>query len=61
MSNSTAPAARPVRLIALGDLLGSLSYLGACARCRGQFMSTHERVSPTPAGCLCAKCAAKGA
>jgi hypothetical protein len=31
-------------LMSLGDALGSLRYLGSCACCRDQFMSTHIQV-----------------
>jgi DNA-directed RNA polymerase subunit RPC12/RpoP len=43
----------------LGDVLGSLRYLGRCAICRIQFMSTHDRVLQTDAGILCERCAAR--
>ena len=32
---------KPIRL---GDLLGSLNYLGICENCKKQFMSRNEQV-----------------
>ena len=37
-----------MNLRTLGDLLGPLHYFGACAKCRRQFMSTHDRVYVDP-------------
>lgn len=41
----------------LGDVLGSLTYLGSCPRCRTQHMSTHDRVLVVDATeILCERC-----
>lgn len=37
--------ANALKLVSLGDVLGSLLYLGGCAECRRQFLSTHDRVA----------------
>jgi hypothetical protein len=40
----------------LGDLLGSLTYFGQCARCGVQFMSTHELVYVLDGSKHCERC-----
>lgn len=41
----------------LGDVLGSLDYLGACAHCGRQFMSRNMRVhAPRFAPLFCERC-----
>lgn len=44
-------------LRALGDVLGSLLYLGHCHRCKQQFMSRHDRVAVVDDQRICARCA----
>lgn len=44
----------------LGDILGSLRYMGQCADCRSQFMSRSDRAASLPGGgTVCAGCADK--
>ncbi len=42
----------------LGDVLGSLRHFGACAHCRSQFMSTHDRVLVVGSKKFCVNCVA---
>lgn len=53
----------PIQVKTLGDVKGSLHYMGACAKCHRQFMSTHERVAvpkdPGKPGTWCLGCASK--
>ena len=51
-------------ITALGNLIGGAAYLGACAECRVQFMSTHDRAALVPHGAylpviVCERCARK--
>lgn len=46
-----------MRVDALGNILGSVRYLGSCIDCRAQFMSTSDRVVAL-GGCIyCERCA----
>lgn len=51
--NTHAPVPFRPALHALGDVLGPLRHLGACSRCRTQFMSTHERVALVDGATVC--------
>lgn len=45
----------------LGDVLGSLRYLGQCFKCNRQFMSQRDMVATLPGGRLvCELCAVPG-
>ncbi len=48
---------RFIRLESLGDVLGSLSYLGRCGNCSTQFMSRSDRVVSLGAQHFCEACA----
>ncbi len=50
-----------VTLTYLGNLLGSLTYLGQCRPCGSQFMSTREMVARVNGETLCERCARKAA
>lgn len=51
---------KQVILQCLGDVIGCLSYFGACAWCRVQFMSTHDRMAVINGQHVCARCAMRG-
>jgi hypothetical protein len=45
----------------LGNLIGGSAHLGACFKCRKQFMSTHDMAARRPSGVIvCARCDAEG-